>query len=94
MKKILLTVCVAVITVASYGVSPKYFTRNGRIYFNAADAQYLFLSGSRHLGTGERQSSVNGTNVMTSDQTLSIEGVVGTNTDSIVFDLIEFGFAG
>jgi hypothetical protein len=70
------------------------FRVEGRIYFTAADAQYLFLSGSRHLGTGERQSSISGTNVMTSDQTLSIEGVVGTNTDSIVFNLIEFGFAG
>jgi hypothetical protein len=70
------------------------FRAEGRIYFTAADAQYLFLSGSRHLGTGERQSSVSGTNVMTSDQTLSVEGVVGTNTDSIVFELIEFGFAG
>jgi hypothetical protein len=70
------------------------FRAEGRIYFTDADAQYLFLSGSRHLGTGERQSSVSGTNVMTSDQTLSIEGAVGTNTDSIVFNLIEFGFAG
>jgi hypothetical protein len=31
---------------------------------------------------------------MTSDQTLTIEGTVGTNTDSIVFEMIEFGFAG
>jgi hypothetical protein len=70
------------------------FRLEGRIYFTAADVQYLFLSGSRHLGTGERQSKISGANVMTADQTLSIEGVVGVNTDNIVFDLIEFGFSG
>lgn len=70
------------------------FTADGYIYFTGPDAQYLFLNSERHLGTSARKSMVKGTNVMTSDITLTLEAQVDSAADSIQVDLIELGLSG
>jgi hypothetical protein len=70
------------------------FTADGYIYFTGADTQYLFMKSNRHLGTSPKQSKVNGTNVMTADVNLTIEGQVDNTGDNIVFEMIEVGIAG
>jgi hypothetical protein len=70
------------------------FVAEGEIHFTGPDAQYLFLTSYRHLGSSPKQSRTIGANVMTADVSLTIEGQVDSASDNIVFDIVEIGISG
>lgn len=69
------------------------FTGYGYVYFTGPDSQYVFLNCERHLGPSTRQSKAIGTNSTANDVTFTIEGQVENTADSIIFEMIEIGWA-
>jgi hypothetical protein len=70
------------------------FIAEGVVYFQGANAQYLFLESNRHLGSGPKQSRAFASNTMLADVNFTIEGQVDNALDNLVFEMIEVGLAG